>query len=86
MHASSPGKRSKKYKVWERAKQLANNHPKSKTHTHVFLIPNCEYPFMKWLKATKKYYFIKPSEITHFSRLHTVTEEDVLMSSIRAGK
>ena len=69
--ANSPGKRSEKYKVLERLKQLAKDHPKSKTHTHVCLIPNCADPFIKFLKAPKKDYLITTPAIANFLKLHT---------------
>ena len=84
--ANSPGNHSAKCKVWEKLKQLEKDHIKSKTHTHVCLIPNCTDPFMKFIKYPKKSYFITTPSIAHFSKFHTVMEEGVLMSSIKAGK
>ena len=52
--ANSTGKCSGEYKVWERVKLLAKEYPKSKTHTHLCLIPNCAYNFVKFLKARNK--------------------------------
>ena len=41
---------------------------------------------MKLFKAPKEDYFITNLAIAHFSKIHMGMKEDVLMSSIRAGK